>query len=204
MAFKFLDEIGVKYLLSKIKSLVSGKADKSATLAGYGITDAYTKTQVDSLIANVGGESGGSGGNIPYFYEPLDVFDECLLEELEYSQVAIDGGSGDWEGVPGYLFDLSSFVEEDGYHPSYIQIILPTSSRGKSLIATTLSDIDGDKYFASSATCESVYYPNLQMPLLVFPYVWEGTPCLFLSGTAPFTDDFLEGTIIRFWYGGLH
>lgn len=29
---------------------ISGKADKSTTLAGYGITDAYTSTEVDSKI----------------------------------------------------------------------------------------------------------------------------------------------------------
>lgn len=31
---------------------ISGKADKSTTLAGYGIGDAYTKTEVDDAIAN--------------------------------------------------------------------------------------------------------------------------------------------------------
>lgn len=32
---------------------ISGKANKATTLAGYGITDAYTKTQVDGLVAGV-------------------------------------------------------------------------------------------------------------------------------------------------------
>ena len=35
---------------SDIATLKSGKADKSTTLSGYGITDAYTKTQTDSAI----------------------------------------------------------------------------------------------------------------------------------------------------------
>lgn len=34
-----------------ITTLKSGKADKATSLAGYGITDAYTKTQTDSAIA---------------------------------------------------------------------------------------------------------------------------------------------------------
>ena len=38
---------------------ITGKADKATTLAGYGITDAYTKSQVDAKIAEI-----GSGGNI--------------------------------------------------------------------------------------------------------------------------------------------
>ena len=33
-----------------IATLKSGKADKSTTLSGYGITDAYTKAQTDSAI----------------------------------------------------------------------------------------------------------------------------------------------------------
>lgn len=34
---------------------LSGKADKATTLGGYGIVDAYTKTQVDELLGTVGG-----------------------------------------------------------------------------------------------------------------------------------------------------
>lgn len=36
---------------SAIASLQSGKADKATTLAGYGISDAYTKSQTDSAIS---------------------------------------------------------------------------------------------------------------------------------------------------------
>jgi hypothetical protein len=32
---------------------IAGKADKATTLSGYGITNAYTKTEVDSLLADV-------------------------------------------------------------------------------------------------------------------------------------------------------
>jgi phage-related tail fiber protein len=33
-----------------LTTTVSGKADKATTLAGYGITDAYTKTAVDTAL----------------------------------------------------------------------------------------------------------------------------------------------------------
>ena len=36
-----------------VQDAVSGKADSSTTLSGYGITNAYTKTEVDSLISSV-------------------------------------------------------------------------------------------------------------------------------------------------------
>ena len=32
---------------------ISGKANKSTTLSGYGITDAYTKTEIDNMIGNI-------------------------------------------------------------------------------------------------------------------------------------------------------
>lgn len=41
----------VKTNTDNIATLQSGKADKSTTLAGYGITDAYTSSQTDTAIA---------------------------------------------------------------------------------------------------------------------------------------------------------
>ena len=38
-------------LSSTISTAIAGKADSATTLAGYGITDAYTKTQTDSAIS---------------------------------------------------------------------------------------------------------------------------------------------------------
>ena len=35
---------------SELNTLLNGKADKATTLAGYGITDAYTKTEVDTAL----------------------------------------------------------------------------------------------------------------------------------------------------------
>ena len=37
-------------MVGAVNELSDGKADKSTTIAGYGITDAYTKTEVDSAI----------------------------------------------------------------------------------------------------------------------------------------------------------
>lgn len=39
-------------IVGAINELSDGKADKSTTIAGYGITDAYTKAEVDTAIAN--------------------------------------------------------------------------------------------------------------------------------------------------------
>lgn len=39
--------------VTNLEADVEGKADKATTLAGYGITDAYTKTETNALLANV-------------------------------------------------------------------------------------------------------------------------------------------------------
>lgn len=51
---QYLDKSGFTYAWSKIKSYITTqlgtKADKATTLSGYGITDAYTKTEVSGSI----------------------------------------------------------------------------------------------------------------------------------------------------------
>ena len=32
---------------------ISGKADKATSLSGYGITDAYTKTEINTMVGNI-------------------------------------------------------------------------------------------------------------------------------------------------------
>ena len=42
---------------SELRDLIDDKADKATTIAGYGITDAYTKTEVDSAITTAVGNA---------------------------------------------------------------------------------------------------------------------------------------------------
>ena len=46
-----LNEVAESNLATALAAKINGKADKSTTLAGYGIGDAYTKGQTDSAIA---------------------------------------------------------------------------------------------------------------------------------------------------------
>ena len=43
------------YTKAEVDALLNGKADKAATLAGYGIVNAYTKAEVDALIKSIEG-----------------------------------------------------------------------------------------------------------------------------------------------------
>lgn len=57
-----------------ITGINNSKADKATTLGGYGIKDAYTKEEVDTIIAN----SGGSGGTIPDFTQTNYLILKCV------------------------------------------------------------------------------------------------------------------------------
>lgn len=45
-----LDKVDTEHLSEALATIINGKADKTTTLGGYGITDAYTKTQTDAAI----------------------------------------------------------------------------------------------------------------------------------------------------------
>ena len=49
-ALATLDEVSKAQLSAALSSEITGKADSSTTLAGYGIADAYTKSEVDAKI----------------------------------------------------------------------------------------------------------------------------------------------------------
>lgn len=46
----YLNAARTQELINEIKTRLSGKADNATTISGYGITDAYTKTEVDNKV----------------------------------------------------------------------------------------------------------------------------------------------------------
>lgn len=52
-ALASLDEVAMENLTSDLQAVINGKADAATTLAGYGITDAYTTDQVDEIINGI-------------------------------------------------------------------------------------------------------------------------------------------------------
>lgn len=83
---------------------ISGKADKADTLEGYGITDAYTKAEIDSKISSV------------YTYRGnVETFNDLPIENNSAGdvwQVVDENSNYSWTGeewiVLGGLVDLSS------------------------------------------------------------------------------------------------
>lgn len=62
MSYRYHDTNTLTSLVSKIatkvKDLISGKADKATTLSGYGITNAYTKSETDTALSGKVNKSG--------------------------------------------------------------------------------------------------------------------------------------------------
>ena len=49
-----LDTVDMDHLAQAVKDVINGKATKATTLEGYGIKDAYTKTETEAAIAAIG------------------------------------------------------------------------------------------------------------------------------------------------------
>ena len=59
-----LNEVAEANLESNLATKINGKADAATTIAGYGITDAYTKTEVDNAIGEAQASVLKPGGSL--------------------------------------------------------------------------------------------------------------------------------------------
>ena len=62
-----------------VYSALSGYATKSTTLSGYGITNAYTKTEVDNLIS----QAGGSSVDLSDYYTKSEVYTQNEIDDIQ-------------------------------------------------------------------------------------------------------------------------
>lgn len=108
----------------------TSKADKATTLSGYGITDAYTKTEIDSKVSSVYKPGGTvsfaelpepSAETLGYVYNVSDAFttDDRFIDPtpVEYplgTNVSVI--SKNVEDTTKYFFDvLAGFIDLSGY-----------------------------------------------------------------------------------------
>ena len=105
---------------------ITGKADKATTLSGYGITDAYTKTEVDSRITSTYRASGSlayadlptpAAANLGFVYNVSNGF-TTDARFVEGAGKAYNAGTNVViiQSGKSYLFDvLAGFVDLSGY-----------------------------------------------------------------------------------------
>ena len=116
-----------------VKSAISNKADKATSLSGYGITDAYTKTEVDGMISSVYKPAGSvafaslptlAAGVLGNVYNVTDAF-TTTSDFVEGSGKSYPAGTNvvvvntGTTASPIYKFDvLAGFVDLSGYVPT--------------------------------------------------------------------------------------
>lgn len=109
------DALDAKADASEVEALttaVNDKANKAATLAGYGINDAYTKDEVDGMVAGTFHFEGEAASYeaLPADAEKGDVYQ---VEDKEYA----------WDGTEwvelGFNVDLSSYATTEAVAATY-------------------------------------------------------------------------------------
>ena len=105
-------ELGKKADKTTVETLtttVNGKADKATTISGYGITDAYTKTEVDAKVSSVYKYKGSVANEAALPTEGQVIGDVYNLEDTGMN-VAWTGEG--WDNL-GSVVDLTPYLTKD-------------------------------------------------------------------------------------------
>ena len=86
-----LDEVALDNLAQEVKDIINGKADKATTLAGYGITDAYTKEETDSAITTAASKVYKFKGSVTFAELPTEGLEEGFVYNIKDSFTTAEG-----------------------------------------------------------------------------------------------------------------
>lgn len=155
----------VKTNKDDIATLKSGKADKATTLAGYGIADAYTKSQTDSAIqtavanadhlkreiVEVLPEVGAADENTIYMVGTGDGSEDSAYEEY----MLINGG---FEKIGSSEVDLTNYAQKSYVDTAKSEAIATAGTNADSKIATKVGDIGSStvKQYVDQAETDAV------------------------------------------------
>lgn len=161
----------VKTNTDNITALQSGKADKSTTLSGYGITDAYTKTQTDSAISTAVAnaphlkrsivealpEVGEADVNTIYMVGTGDGSQDSVYEEY----MLINNG---FEKIGSSEVDLTNYATKDYVDTAESDAVATAGTNADSKIAAKVGDL-GDQtvkqYVDAAKTAAQSYADSL-------------------------------------------
>lgn len=151
---KKADKTAVENLENSLTTEIGKKATKSTTLSGYGITDAYTKTEVDGLVSGVFHFKGtaASYDKLPTSASEGDVYQ---VGEKEY---VWDGDS--WVEL-GFNVDLSAYATTANVAATYATIET-VNTKANSTDVYTKSQVytktEADAAFMTNAEVEAKGY----------------------------------------------
>lgn len=155
----------VKTNKDDIATLKSGKADKSTTLAGYGIGDAYTKTQTDSAIQTAVANADHLKREIVPSLPEVEEADEHTIymvgtgdgsEDSAYEEyMLINGG---FEKIGSSEVDLTNYALKSYVDSAKTEAINTAGTNADSKISTKVGDIGGStvKQYVDQAETDAV------------------------------------------------
>ena len=154
---------------NNIASLQSGKADKATTLSGYGIADAYTKTQTDSAIATAVAnaehlkreivaalpDAGEADEHTIYMVGTGEGSETSVYEEY----MLINGG---FEKIGSSEVDLSNYATKAYADQAEADAIATAGTNADSKIAAKVGEIGGStvKQYVDQAKSDAQEYAD--------------------------------------------
>jgi len=146
-------------IVNNLTTLINGKAASATTLAGYGITDAYTKTQVDSALLGKANQKHITSNSVVNLDTELPTGHSIYLVHLTWTGSATTLGSAFTTSVSIVYNGCDEDTVINNYHTflicrhntiCYIYYINPNSKADSSDIPTKTSDLTNDSGFLTS------------------------------------------------------
>ena len=162
---------------------ISGKADKATTLSGYGIADAYTKTEVNTKLSTKVDSVAGKGlSSEDYTSEEktklagLSNYDDTAIKadlakkanDADLATVAKSGLYSDLTGTPTIPTKTSELTNDSGFLTSVpSEYVTETELEAKGYL-TKHQDISGkeDKYTSATSSSGTVELSDTKMYIL--------------------------------------
>ena len=150
---------------SDIDTLKSGKADKSTTLAGYGIGDAYTKAQTDSAIQTAVANADHLKREIVEVLPEVEEADENTIymvgtgtgsEDSVYEEYMIINGG--FEKIGSSEVDLTNYALKSEVATAKSEAIATAGTNADSKIAAKVGDVGSDtvKDYVDQAEADAI------------------------------------------------
>ena len=150
---------------SDIDTLKSGKADKSTTLAGYGIGDAYTKVQTDSAIQTAVANADHLKREIVSVLPEVEEADENTIymvgtgtgsEDSVYEEYMIINGG--FEKIGSSEVDLTNYALKSEVATAKSEAIATAGTNADSKIAAKVGDVGSDtvKDYVDQAEADAI------------------------------------------------
>lgn len=152
-----------------ISTLQSGKADKATTLSGYGITDAYTKTQTDSAITTAVANAPHLKREIVAVLPEVEEANESTIymvgtgtgsEDSVYEEyMLINGG---FEKIGTSQVDLTNYATKEYADQAEADAIATAGTNADSKISAKVGDIGSStvKQYVDQAKTDAQEYAD--------------------------------------------